>query len=135
MFIDIIILPPAVFRIICGQSRSCQKYFGGTENSSKKRYTSFRIKMQEHILSNINSVLHHNGSKIECESTIVTSYFNIPSKHTHGNNEFQKNKIINSTKNESSILEEYLKTLPNMLSLHDCMVIFTPEETIKYDAF
>ena len=76
MFIDIIIFPAAVFRIICGQSRSCQKYFGGTENSSKKRYTSFRIKMQEHILSNINSVLHHNGSKIECESTIVTSYFN-----------------------------------------------------------
>ena len=42
-------------------------------------------------------------SNTTCNSTIVTAYYRIPSKHSHG---------------------EYLAWMENFLSLRDCMVIF-----------
>ena len=49
----------------------------------------------------------------QCNSTLITGYYNIKSKHSH---------------------EQYVEWMSNMLTLQDCMVIFTDpdmEETIR----
>ena len=49
----------------------------------------------------------------QCNSTLITAYYNIKSKHSH---------------------EQYVEWMSNMLTLQDCMVIFTDpdmEETIR----
>ena len=52
------------------------------------------------------------GRHESCDATIVTAYYMIRSKHSH---------------------EEYLAWMSNMLTLTDCMVIFTQEELSGYN--
>ena len=51
-----------------------------------------------------------NESFLECPATIVTAYYRMKSKHS---------------------VEEYNSWMSNMLSLQDCMVIFTAPDTVE----
>ena len=52
-------------------------------------------------------------SSVKCNSTMITAYYNIQSKHSH---------------------EQYVEWMSNLLTVQDCLVIFTDpdaEETIR----
>ena len=58
------------------------------------------------IIKGIYPVDHSHDS---CEATIVTAYFRMTSKHSH---------------------DEYLAWMRNMLSLRDCVVVFTQSDLV-----
>ena len=80
-------------------------------------FVDFLIGEYGHYFYQENSVrvsYNSDGSQtIHCKATIVTAYFKMKSKHS---------------------LQEYEDWMSNMLSLHDCMVIFTPKDTVRLDS-
>ena len=64
-------------------------------------------------LDNVDSITRGiypvDRSQDSCEATIVTAYFRMSSKHSH---------------------DEYLAWMTNMLSLRDCVVVFTQSDLV-----
>ena len=61
-----------------------------------------------HYLS-ISGIYPVDHSQDSCEATIVTAYFRMTSKHSH---------------------DEYLSWMRNMLTLRDCVVVFTESDLV-----
>ena len=68
-----------------------------------------RFYIQLTILIVITGIYPVDHSHDSCEATIVTAYFRMTSKHSH---------------------DEYLAWMRNMLSLRDCMVVFTQSDLV-----
>ena len=71
------------------------------------RQYRYQTNVSENI--QISSQFDLDLSTFTCNTTIITSYYKIPSKHSH---------------------EEYLSWMTNFLSLPDCMVIFTQPDFV-----
>merc|ERR1719237_403548 len=72
------------------------------------------IRYYYNVSTTMSENVHGNPPVISmptsCNATIVTAYFKMRSKHSH---------------------EEYLSWMSNMLTLKDCMVIFTQPELVE----
>ena len=68
-----------------------------------------RFYIQLTILIVITGIYPVDHSHDSCEATIVTAYFRMTSKHSH---------------------DEYLAWMRNMLSLRDCLVVFTQSDLV-----
>ena len=67
-------------------------------------------KKLQSLLTFYNAGISRFYSTVKCNSTMITAYYNIQSKHSH---------------------EQYVEWMSNMLTVQDCLVIFTDPDTTE----
>ena len=98
----LLLIAVAIFLI----SLSYSATLDNVHSTSKGEQNTFQLILLKLTISGIYPVDHSHDS---CEATIVTAYFRMASKHSH---------------------EEYLAWMGNVLSLRDCVVVFTQSDLV-----
>ena len=92
---------------------SCISYLSTLDNNvysiSRGEHFRYFFLSSIHLLISISGIYPVDHSQDSCEATIVTAYFRMVSKHSH---------------------DEYLTWMRNMLTLRDCVVVFTQSDLV-----